>query len=400
MVKRVPIILLQLISAPFLCLAAYWSVRLAIADHLSRTNSLHNIQLATQLAPGNAPYLLRLAELEAGEDKDPSLPLQKAAKASPLNSAVWIQLGLQAEQKGDMAAAEQSLLQAAQLARLFRPRWELASFYVRRNDPQLVWRWAEEALQIAPPEDVAAVFRLCWNANPQADAIWREAIPKTPAVMERYLGFLLTENKLDAAAPVAAQLAEVAQASQTPWLLAYCDAAIAANRPGFQDAALSCWNRMSRRGLLPYPPLDPSAGKSLINGNFAHAPTGRGFDWRPANIEGVSVNYYQTNPNLWIEFSGKQPESCEPLSTWVLLEPLRNYRLTCRYEAAGIPPGSGLKWRLGTQFTSQTPATMEFRTPEGAQRLWRLALVYQRAPGTVRIEGSIRLASVSLEFAP
>jgi len=228
-------------------------------------------------------------------------------------------------------------------------------------------------------------------------------------LMERYLGFLLTENKLDAAFPVAAQLVEVAQASQAPSLLWYCDAAIAAKRAG---EALSCWNRMSRRGLLPYPALDPSGGKSLVNGRFQNAPINRGFDWRLANIEGISINYDETTPHLRIEFSGKQPESCEPLNAWVALEPLRKYRLACRYEAAGIPPGSGLKWRIfsqndGTPITSQNLDAMEFRTPEGTQpgppheaQLWRLALTYQRAPGTVRIEGSIRLAAVSLEFAP
>ncbi|MDQ6708729.1 MAG: hypothetical protein M3Z85_22450, partial [Acidobacteriota bacterium] len=166
----------------------------------------------------------------------------------------------------------------------------------------------------------------------------------------------------------------------------------------------------SRRGLLPYPVIDPSTGKSLINGNFQHAPTGLGFDWRLANIEGVSINYDAISPHLRIEFSGKQPESCEPLIAWVALEPLRKYRLACRYETAGIPPGSGLKWQLysaanGAQIIpgEAAMAAVEFGTPESPQpgpQLWRLALVYQRAPGTVRIEGSVRLAGVSLEFAP
>ena len=170
---------------------------------------------------------------------------------------------------------------------------------------------------------------------------------------------------------------------------------------------------MSRRGLLPYPVIDPSTGKSLVNGNFEHAPIGFGFDWRLANLPGLSVHYEETTPHLRIAFSGKQPESCEPLFAWVALQPLRKYRLTCRYETGKIPPGSGLKWQLysaanGGQLIpdapslsheGQTTAQMEFRTPEAFQ-IGRLALAYQRAPGTVRIEGSVQLANVSLEFAP
>ena len=404
---------LAMVSAIPLCFAAYWSIRLAVADRFSRSGSIPDLQRATRLAPGNAPYLLRLAELEDGEGQDASAALKQAATANPLNSAVWLQLGLQAELKGDMAAAGKILLHAAQLDRQFRPRWELAGFYVRRNDPRQSRHWAREALRIGDPADFPAVFRLCWTLGAQAEDIWREAIPKTPVVMEQYLGFLLAENKLDAAAPVAAQLGEVAEAPQVRSLLAYCDAAIAAKQT---SKALSCWNTLSRRHLLPYPVIDPSTGNSLVNGNFQRTPSSLGFDWRPANIAGISVNYDEISPHIRIAFSGKQPESCEPLTTWVALEPMRKFRLACRYETAAIPPGSGLKWQLysaanGAQIIpdapslsheNQTTATMDFRTPEGVShepQLWRLALAYQRTPGTVRIEGSVRLADVSLEFA-
>lgn len=405
---------LGIISAILLCFAAYWSIRFAVADHFSRTGSLDHIHLSTRLAPRNARYLLRLAELEASEGLDASPALQQAVAASPLNSTVWIQLGLQAEQMGDMAAAGKALLRAAQFDLRFRPRWELASFYVRRNDPEQSRHWAREALRIGGPAEFPAVFRLCWNVGARAEDIWREAIPKTPVVLEQYLGFLLAENKLDDAAPVAAQFVDIAEPSQVQSLLAYCDAAIVAKRAG---EALYCWNGMSRRGLLPYPAIDPSTGKSLVNGKFQRPPIGLGFDWRLANIGGVSVNYDETNPHLRIVFSGKQPESCETLVAWVALEPLRKFRLACRYETAGIPPGSGLKWQLynaanasqiipdapSLSQENQTTATMEFRTPEGVSKdfqLWRLALAYQRAPGTIRIEGSLRLTGVSLEFAP
>lgn len=398
-----------------LCLSAYWSVRLAAADHFSRTSSIPDVQRSIRLAPGNALYLLRLAELRAGEGNDASPDLRQAAEASPLNSAVWIQIGLQAEQKGDMVAAAQALHRAARLDRQFRPRWDLASFYVRRNDFQQSRQWAREALLIGPPEDFPAVFRLCWSVGAPAEVIWRDAIPKTPVVMERYLGFLLAKNELAAASPVAARLVEVAEASQVRSLLLYCDAAIAGGRA---SEALSCWNGMSRRGLLPYPAVDPSAGRSLVNGNFQRAPMGHGFDWRPTPMEGVSVDYDELSPHLRIAFSGKQPESCEPLTTWIALQPLRKYRLRCRYESVGIPPGPGLKWQIHRpangagilpdvpvlSHEGQTMVDMEFQAPEavedGAVQLSRLALVYQRAPGTVRIEGSLRLLDVSLDLVP
>ena len=401
----------SLTLASLLLPALYWALRLAAADHLSSSNSPRNIRLSTQLAPGNVHYLLRLAELEATDGQDPSATLKQAVQASPLDATVWLQLGLEAEQKGDISTAEQALLRAAQLDRRFRPRWDLASFYVRRNNARQSWYWANQALQIGRPEDFAAVFRLCWSLNPKAEDIWREAIPKIPVALEQYLAFLLAENKLDAAAPVAAQLADLAQTPQVRSVLVYCDAAIVAKRPA---PALACWNRLSRRGLLSLAAVEPSAGKFLANGNFEQAPTGLGFDWRLAGIEGISVQYDQTNPHIRVAFSGKQPENCEILSVWTVLQPSRTYRLASRYETDGIPPGSGLAWQIynaenGAGIMTQTPslshqgqttAETQFRTTERENQLSRLALVYQRAPGTVRIEGSLRLSSVSLEFAP
>lgn len=398
------------LSAMPLCLAAYWSIRLAAADLLSRADSIPNVERAAHFAPANPRYLLRLADLQVGDGRDASPILRQAVKASPLDSTVWLQLGLQAELNGDIAAAEQALLRAAELDRRFRPRWNLASFYVRRNDPRQSWHWANEALRIGQPGDFAAVFRLCWSVSAQADDIWHYAIPKTPLVLEQYLQFLLAENKLDAAQPVAAQLVEIADTAQVQSLLLYSDAAIAGKRVA---PAISCWNRMSRRGLIPYPVIDVATGKSLVNGDFAHAPLGLGFDWRLANLPGVAVHYEETTPHLRIVFSGKQPEFCETVVALLALQPLRKYRLTYRYDTVGIAPGSGLKWQLynsaeGAQIIPEAPslshegettAQLEFLAPATFQ-LGRLALVYQRAPGTVRIEGSVNLANVSLEFAP
>ena len=81
-------------------------------------------------------------------------------------------------------------------------------------------------LRISPP-----CFASAGPSTPKAADIWRYAIPKTPVVLEQYLQFLLADNKLDAAEPVAAQLVEVAERPQVNSLLVYSDATIAAKRP-------------------------------------------------------------------------------------------------------------------------------------------------------------------------
>jgi Tfp pilus assembly protein PilF len=65
--------------------------------------------------------------------------------ARPRSSSAWIDTGLAAEEAGDYAGAERSLLEAARIDRQHLPAWSLANFYFRRGDPASFWPWARRA---------------------------------------------------------------------------------------------------------------------------------------------------------------------------------------------------------------------------------------------------------------
>jgi hypothetical protein len=95
------------------------------------------------------------------------------------------------------------------------------------------------------------------------------------------------------------------------------------------------------------------------------------------------------------------------------LVPSRRYRLRFSYRTEGIAPGSGLRWEVAklagsgdwsagsTDLSSENwkQEEFDFTTPPDMGS-GRLALTYRRALGTTRIEGSVRLEKVSLDFAP
>jgi hypothetical protein len=228
--------------------------------------------------------------------------------------------------------------------------------------------------------------------------------------MRQYLDFLLAKNRLDAADAVANQVMRDAGPDTVPSLLSYCDRLLDKND---SSRAVEAWNALATKRLLEYPVLAVAQGRSLTNGGFEKPFLASGFDWRVSPVDGVFVQYGGASFGLRFDFSGKQPESCELLAEFVPVEPLQPYQFVVRYATDGLDGDTGIKWRVmdvttgadllrgaGRVITSarqEKAQPYKFSTPaEG--RLLKLVLAYERAPGTVRIEGSLSLGNVALGF--
>lgn len=379
-------------------LAAYWSARLAFAALLYDRETPRDTQRAAALAPGNARYTLASAQL--AEDRAETL-LHSVLRSHPGDSEALIALALRAEMRGDFASAQRGLLQASRSDRGYNPRWTLANYYFRRQDAPNFWKWARAAADMA--YEPTPLFRLLWNYTGDDAEILHRAIPDQPALLRQYLYFLISSPHWDAATSTAARILERPQPEDTPALMAWCDRLLTASRG---PDALALWNALVRRNLIGYAPLDPARGP--LDPAFEYPPTGAGFDWRLAPAPGIEPSL--DRPGLRLNFTGDQPEACEPLWQYTVLQPAAHYRLTFQYATTAIPPNSGLRWRI-LDLTAQpaviaqseilshqdwTQATLLFPTPP-ALRLARIELSYRRATGTVRIAGSISLRSLTLE---
>src|SRR5215471_4555346 len=122
-----------------LAIGGYFSARLAWADWRFRANTYASVRRAVELDPGNARYHAWLAEFEEYEGRDPAAELAIAASLNPNDSSIWIRLGLRAESQRDFAQAEQFLVKAAGIDKLYAPRWALANYYARRGDAEQMW---------------------------------------------------------------------------------------------------------------------------------------------------------------------------------------------------------------------------------------------------------------------
>ena len=403
--RRIPL----LAALPALVFLIYSCERLAWADHLAHAASPETVARAVELAPGDASYRLKLAEVEAAAGTDPAAALRSAIALDPSNATAWIRLGVTAEMHGDLHSAEHDLRQAAQVSRQFAPRWALANYYFRRGDAPHFWAWARASLEMSYG-DRDPIFQLCWHMSQDGTLIFERAIPPRRDVLDAYVRFLSDTGRLAASQPVAIQLAATATAADQPALVAWCNRQIDA---GSAAAAVDVWNQLCARRLLPYTPLDRGRAP-LTDGNFAAVTSvNSGFGWRLPAVPGVT---WGTSPNpryLWLTFSGDQPETCEPLTQFVPVMPGASYKLRFAYQTSqDIPAASGLRWtvyeaRGGAALASSAGwlanpdwKTDEMRFTAPPDGLVRVALGDQRVPGTTRIEGTLELRGLSMERLP
>jgi tetratricopeptide (TPR) repeat protein len=383
--------------------ASAWSLRLGYADFLLQKGTPAAVEAAIRATPGREEYYLRLAVLESTMDGGKALQaLQHAAALNGSDARAWIELGLACERAGKQDLAERSLLRAAQEDKQYLPRWTLTNYYFRRENMERFWFWATEAAAVVPG-DPTPLFRLCGQAGDDGNLIERLKIGQ-PEVRARYLAYLLNQGATELIGRASGSLLRSPRKEHVPILLEACDRLLEANRVG-QAAAI--WRALGSAGALPLGLGKPGTADVVTNGSFAVPPTAHGFDWRLAVTDGVSAAWEPSPSGLRLTFSGREPENCAPLVQFAPVEENARYEMVVRYRTRGIPADAGLRWTVedmesrvlaqGKSLSSDQDALQRFafQVPAGCDLL-RLAVKYVRSPGTMRIEGFVRLESVQV----
>ena len=393
------------VAAAGFAAAAVWSVRVGWADYWFRQETLAGTEKALAITPGQADYYHRLALLSSDDAPVRAIEaLQRAVALNPTDAQSWIDLGLLFETRGDNARAERYLLRAAYEDAQYLPRWSLANYYFRRNDPPRFWFWAKQAAAMAYG-DPLPLFRLCGQMEENGNLIDRLSI-RNPSVRASYLAYLVGQNHIDLVGPATQRVLGDRLESDTPLLLAVCDRLLEQSRV---VDALDIWNRLAQAHRIPFDARSFTTGSLLTNGAFTVAPTSQGLDWRLPEVDGISPASEDIPGGLRLTFSGREPERCEVLAQYVPVRENRKYELKSLYRTSGIAAGTGLAWRIADVNGSRSlgeghdlsaeeemQEQVSFRTPNGCH-LVRLALVYQRSLGTTRIAGYIVLRSIEME---
>ena len=232
------------------------------------------------------------------------------------------------------------------------------------------------ALEMSYGDRVAA-FDLCWQSSGDPQEILDRAIPDRREVMASYLAYVLSHNRPAAIAGAANKLAKMRTVDDLPLLYSATDAIL--------DTYL--WHALGN-----------ARPNGITHPNFEEPRIGHGFDWRLAEVPGVSHVPLDGSLGHRIRFSGRQPESCELLRQVVGgLRPGVTYTLRWEARTQGIASPTGLAWGIGKSMgevaasDDWSKGSMTF-TPDSDHAV--LVLAYRRPEGQVRTEGSVDLRQV------
>jgi hypothetical protein len=230
--------------------------------------------------------------------------------------------------------------------------------------------------------DRRLAYELCWRMTQDPDEILTRGIPAQHDVLATYLAFVLDQHR-EAAGAAALRLAALHEPADASLLEASCDLLLDSGKIA---EALEIWRQLGhqRPGLI-------------ANGDFMTEPSGHGFDWRPAHPPGVSD--VQIPGAHRIALSGKEPESCELLRQFVVLEKGRSYSLAWEARTKGFGTPTGIKWSAGSSSGIVEKAEgwlagkLEFKAESAVTPI---KLEYQRPMGQARAEGWIEIRKISL----
>lgn len=363
-------------------------------------------QRETRIGFCNEDTWLALADLRREAGGDTLADLQHAVECNPDDSHARILLALENEGQGNKSLARELFYEATQVDHGFVPAWSLANFYLRRGETDLFFTWMRKALSVAF-FDIRTAFYLCWKVSNDKERIL-SVIPHKEQLLLMYVNWLDATHRTLAAYDASTLLSLSSEQRTSPnILLSLCNSLIEEG-DGWQAVAI--WNRLSKKGLIAGGEVHPESGHAIVNGGFSSYPIDNGLDWRFGSSNGISVS--PSPPGIRVSLDGNQPETCELLSQYVVLEPGKSYVLAYKYETSFLGNSTSLQWHLRDAATNRELLTglppIKNNTLEEQQftftfsshaPLARIMLVSQREYGEMRAEGSIKLMSVSLKFA-
>lgn len=338
-----------------LTIAALVSARSALADALWRSGKLDTL---LWLEPRH-----ERARLDRAAPGD----LEAAAADAPTRAAPLIDLALEAESRGDLAAARRHLDEAIRRDATFAPRWALINFLMRHADSREVLDRAGPAAAIYEG-DLTALFDLCLRTGATPDRVYRTIVPLRAKAQREFLALMIERGKHLDAVPAALRLADLAQPRDRDLLFRLCDQLLA---DGAGSKAAQLWKTLPRFG----------------------AAGGHCLDWKRREVEGIAI-IEAGETVVRLELNGRQPEASGVLRRPVIVEPGRRYHL--RALAGGDDTlKKAVEWRWnGVPVGSGNQTDIEV---EATRQISELELVIRRKPGERAAEGELEITNIRLE---
>ncbi|MBM3792674.1 MAG: hypothetical protein FJW31_01115 [Acidobacteria bacterium] len=330
------------------------SVYFSLIDHAMRAQDWGGV---LTLAPSH-----RKALVNRGTPAD----LERAA-AKPTGSAALIELALEAEMKGDGAAAQKRLDEANRRDTGYRPRWARVNFLFRQG------RHGELAAVAGPAArvyegDLTALYDLVLRAGLPAQQIYREVVPQRPQAQRQFLELLMVRGRGPDGIAAALWLADQARPKDRDLLLGYCDQLLARE----EGSTAAKFSKALPRFVL-------SSGRCL--------------DWRRSTVDGLAL-FDVSDQVTRFELNGNQPSDAVLLRRFMIVEPGRRYHLRAITNAEE-PVQKAVEWRW-EGVAADTGRDMDIEV-EARKTIGELQLAVKRPACQRSAAGAVEITNIRLE---
>jgi tetratricopeptide (TPR) repeat protein len=169
-----------------------------LAAYFSRKVDRVSMQRAIQLQPGNADFPYRLGRYFWLVERSPEAAAQSYRTAVALNphkARYWFDLAAVYQFLGD-TQGQKDALEHAILADPTTPdvAWEAANLYLVQGETDKALR-EFRVVMANDPYLPSAALQLCWRAEPDVDALLRDAVPPISSVYVAFLDLLILRRR-------------------------------------------------------------------------------------------------------------------------------------------------------------------------------------------------------------
>lgn len=356
----------------FIVVAAVLYAALAVRDYAAyryaAAESLEGVRAASRIQPENADYWRAQAAYQLFSSPQENSALASARRAAELNrwsARTWLLLAGIYQVSGDQKGQEQALSEAIKAdPRTPDVAWEVANFFLVRGETARALPLFRPVVE-NDPKRAEAVFRICWRATHDLEAILRESTPPTAAAHVKLLNILAENKEADAASKVWSRIVKFGQPVDDADAYEYFDFLInnrqveKAQQVSREIEALNGVSDTSRDGNL------------IVNGDFEQRISNRGFDWRYEAVPGANliIDYSDRRSgtqSLMVHFDGHPGDL--GLSQYVPVTPGAHYELTAAVKWQDIQTSSGPRFAVVDAYTGQQYAATEDLLESG---VWR-----------------------------
>jgi hypothetical protein len=283
--RRMPL----LVPVALILIGVWFGVRWSFGNTIAEfAPSLEAAQVAARLAPDDPQTHFSLAVLRRRSLLPEELPealrqYEEAARLSPHDYRLWMELGRVREQTGDRTGGEQALRRAVELAPFYSlPRWHLGNLLLRAERTDEAFAELRRAAD-ADPALRMQVFNVAWRVYHADVPTVAAAVGNSPATRAELAAYLLGQKRLDDARRIWSSLNRAEQREQRPAGEALLRALVEARR---FHAALEV-----QREIAPEDAAGIEIGR-LLNGGFEEevdAPGKSLWGWQIALVAQMQV---------------------------------------------------------------------------------------------------------------